>query len=201
MANSKRKCAFCGDRKLANSMHIHGSQAFCNKEHFIEYATSQSKRLIKKGDAIRRKESNKAHRERKKAVMTRSQWYSKYQALVNQLVRLRDEGNPCPTCGVNGENVSWDAGHFIPQKASDPRRFYMKNNHRQCVHCNQYGSGRRAEYRIWMIDKYGLEFVEWLECDANHLSLKEQFPHWSDIESAIVEARKELRSAGITPSV
>lgn len=207
--NRKRTCKNCDNKeKRAHEGFVVGVNWVCSQKCAFELGNKalskhreRQKVKAKQSQAKAEREANKAHRERKKEVMSRQAWYGKYQILVNQLVRLRDIGKPCPTCGRNGEHIDWDAGHFIPQKGYDPRRFYMKNNHRQCVYCNQYGGGKRAEYRIWMIETYGLEYVEWLECDANHPSLKEQFPHWSDIESAIIKARKLLRENGVNPNV
>ena len=206
--NRRRKCKECEVKIPACDGLVVGVNFVCSRDCAFKLANKalsksrdRQKQKAKREHKEKKKEATARHRERKKQVMRRSDWYSKLQKLVNQLVRIRDIGKPCPTCGRNGEDIAWDAGHFIPQKGSDPRRFMMKNNHRQCVYCNQYGSGRRAEYRIWMIEKYGLEFVEWLECDSNHKSLKEQFPHWSDIENAIAKARKEIRELGFNPSI
>ena len=199
MANSKRKCAFCGERKLANSMHIHGTQAFCNKEHFIEYAASQSKRLIKKGDAIRRKESNKAHRERKKAVKPIKYWQDKLQVLVNQwIVHVRDKGKPCCTCGTTSPDIKYDAGHYRSRAACPELRYEPLNIHKQCsVKCNVHGSGMRHEYRGFLIETYGSDTLDWL--DGNHTPLKEKFPHWTDYENEVIRYRKLLRENGIEP--
>ena len=164
MANSKRKCAHCGDRKLANSMHIHGAQAFCNKEHFIEYATSQSKRLIKKGDAIRRKESNKAHRKAKEKVKTLSEWKKDAQFWFNKFIRLRDAGKPCVSCDKpdNGEHQR-HASHYRSVGACSSMRYHEENVWASCSVCNNHLSGNLAEYRIRLIKKLGLERVEWIE--------------------------------------
>lgn len=206
--NRKRKCKACNKEMRAHEGFIAGVNFVCNQDcaytlTMIALESSRKRQAVKarQTQVEKEKAARAKHREQKKKVMSRTAWYAKYQRLVNQLVRIRDIGKPCPTCGRNGEDIAWDAGHFIPQKQADPRRFYMKNNHRQCVHCNQYGSGRRAEYRIWMIETYGLEFVEWLECDANHKPLKEVYPHWSDIDAAIAEARKEIRDKGFNPVI
>lgn len=36
----------------------------------------------------------------------------------------------------------------------------------------------------------GKEHVDWLECDINHKSLKEQYPEISDIKTEITRYRK-----------
>ena len=52
MANSKRKCAYCKERQPAETMLVNGSQAFCSKDHFIEYAVSNRKALSAKGKQV-----------------------------------------------------------------------------------------------------------------------------------------------------
>ena len=59
----------------------------------------------------------------------------------------------------------------------------------------------RAEYRDFIKRKYGKEHLNWLESVSNHKSLKEVFPHWSDIEKEIVKIRKEIRALGFKPVV
>ena len=56
--------------------------------------------------------------------------------------------------------------------------------------CNTHNSGMRMEYRQMLVEELGLEQVEWLECDANHKELKEQYPETSDIKSETSRYRK-----------
>lgn len=89
------------------------------------------------------------------------------QKAVNAYVRWRDRLKPCVTCGeppgktVRGGNR--DAGHFLPRSVYPSIRYDIRQIHAQCVNCNQYNSGRRHEYRLFMIAEYGLELVEWFE--------------------------------------
>jgi len=81
-------------------------------------------------------------------------------------------------------------GHFIPAKEVDPRRFMLVNLRIQCYSCNAMNSGRRAEYRINLIQEMGLDHVEWLECDANHKSLNDQYTEIEDIKREAVHYRR-----------
>jgi hypothetical protein len=132
--------------------------------------------------------------------MTRTEWYDKLQTLVNQYVKYRDRNEPCCTCGTTNPNIKYDAGHFFTRAARPDIRFELTNNHRQCsVKCNQHGSGMRAEYTQFIINKYGADHLEWLETEGT--PLKEQFPSWEDIEKEIIRYRKLLRSYGIRPHI
>lgn len=192
----KMKCKQCQIKVTKETSVIVNVKRFCS----FECAAKFGKANIPKGKEIRRKEQKKKDGKRKKELMTRSEWYDKLQALVNQYVKWRDRNEPCCTCGTSNPNIKYDAGHFIPQKGYDPRRFELTNIHKQCsLNCNQYGSGKRAEYREFIRVKYGSEHLDWLECEVNHKDLKEQFPHWVDIENEISRYRKLIREAGLTP--
>ncbi len=95
-----------------------------------------------------------------------------------------------------------DAGHYkaVGRGGADRRRFNLFNIHAQCRHCNSFNSGKPLEYREFLINEYGIEKVEWLECEANHPTLKEQFPTHQDVEAEIIRYRALLRNNGITPN-
>lgn len=86
------------------------------------------------------------------------------QMLVNKYARLRDyleNGLRCVTCNsITGKR---DGGHFLPTSGYSSIRYNTNQIHQQCVNCNQYNGGRYKEYRVFMIDKYSLEYVENLE--------------------------------------
>ena len=109
------------------------------------------------------------------------------------------KGEPCFTCGLKQKfedsPQAFHVGHFIPQKQVDPRRFMLANLRIQCYKCNTHNSGMRAEYRQRLIEEVGIEQVEWLECDVNHKSLKEQYPEVSDIQAETARYRKLIRLA------
>jgi hypothetical protein len=90
------------------------------------------------------------------------------QKLVNRYARLRDfkeNGLRCVTCSsTTGKR---DGGHFLPTSGYSAIRYNTNQIHQQCVNCNQYNGGRPKEYRVFMIKKYGLEYVENLESSRN----------------------------------
>ena len=182
----KKRCKVCGDvfqpeRPLTPC---------CSIKCAIELTRRQNDQKQKKVKTVKRKE-----------LMTRSQWYSKLQILVNQYVRWRDRDQPCCTCGTTNQHIKYDAGHFHTTGARPELRFELTNIHKQCSQkCNVYGSGMRKEYQTFIIDKYGMDHFEWLESN-DHKSLKEQFPTWQDIEDEMKRYRQLLRDVGIKPSI
>lgn len=165
--NSKRKCAYCKERKPAATMFIRGTQAFCSKEHYIEYQVSNKDKLIKKGRKIERK--NLA--ERKKKLKSINDYAAEAQAAVNLYVRLRDHNKPCVSCGCSKVSVfggyrgagGWDAGHYRSRGAAAHLRFNLLNIHKQCVKCNRDRSGNVVDYRIRLIERVGKSAVESIE--------------------------------------
>lgn len=178
MANSKRKCAFCGERFTTESMLRHGVMMFCCFEHVIQY--TQTPKAKKKGKGILEKEKRREHREKKAALKPKSKILAEAQASFNTYIRIRDYHEPCISCGKSREHVEkeqgwktggcWDAGHFMTRGAKGQLRFVLYNVHKQCKSCNGGGgkfSHKAAtvdeQYRTNLIEKIGLEKVELLE--------------------------------------
>ncbi len=162
-------------------------------------AAKQASRIIKrKAKEVKRQDTKK-----KKELTTRSQWYSRLQALVNQFTtKVRDVNKGCYTCGKTND-VKYDAGHryHAGRGGGDRRRFVLENLHKQCsVQCNQHGGGMPVEYDKALDVEYGEGFAEYLKCEANYPTLKEQFPTWQDIEAEIIRYRQLLRDNGIKPN-
>lgn len=164
MANSKRKCAYCKERKKAEAMFIRGAQAFCNKDHYIEYQVASKDKLVNKGRKIQRAET----KERKQKLKTLSDYNKEAQAAVNAYIRARDFGKPCISCGAMPEQKrggTMDAGHYRSRGAASHLRFNVLNIAGQCVRCNRYNSGNAVDFRIGLIERIGVDLVEKLESD------------------------------------
>lgn len=141
---------------------------------------------------IKRAAELKAHREKVKerkadqvtrdSQKTRSEWLAEAKTAIQQFRRLEElaKGSGCMSCGRTQQEVqgtdgwkpggAWDGGHFIgkgarPEIALEPLNIWL-----QCKSCNA-GSGKytrkgytvNAAFRLNLIDRIGLEQVEWLE--------------------------------------
>lgn len=192
MANSKRKCKCHGNHVreyvLVNNM------AFCSTEDAIKWSYANKD----KGAKIKQNNFNKETKKRKEAIKKRTGKNGHYDNLKTQLhyyvKHILRKSEPCYTCGkqqcFGDSGQAFHVGHFIPQKQVDPRRFMLENLRIQCYKCNTHNSGMRAEYRQRLIEEMGVEHVEWLECDANHKELKEQYPEVSDIKAETAKYSK-----------
>lgn len=174
----------------------------CSTEHAILYAREQSE---KRREMQRIKIANAEKRERKAALKSRKDWVREAQAVFNAWVRERDFFKPCILCGtpyaIAAQGGAWDAGHFRSVGAAPELRFEPLNCHKQCKDCNsntrrqgkyvmpvERAISIRARYRINLIDRIGLQQVEWLE--SHHEPLK---PTAEWLQTKIVEWRKETR--------
>lgn len=188
MANSKRKCPYCKESKKAESMYVNGMQAFCNKDHYIEYQVGNRKKLAKKGKSVMRKET----KVRKDAIKTRTQHYNELQTLVNRFVRLTYKDAPCYTCGTVNPNIKYDCGHMLSRGSHPETRFNLDNLRKQCsVQCNQHGSGMRYEFEKRLIAELGQSRVDTLI--GKHPTLKQQYPNIEDIQREKVKYRKMIK--------
>ena len=96
------------------------------------------------------------------------------QARINKIVRERDAGKPCISCGVIGKTL--EAGHFISKNKCKALRYDERNIHGQCLNCNRILHGNYAEYRLGLISRFSIEYVEILEeIERNERKIIEKF--------------------------
>lgn len=82
--------------------------------------------------------------------------------IVQMYVRLRDVNESCIVCRKLVAK-QWDGGHYMNSQYFSAVRFNTLNIHKQCSHCNGWNNEDKQTYRIHLIDKIGLDKVEWLE--------------------------------------
>lgn len=84
----------------------------------------------------------------------------KAAARFRAMIRKRDEGNCCISCGSPHPN---QAGHYYSAGHYPELEFNPDNVHLQCTRCNMYLSGNLIEYRKGLIRKIGGDRVEQLD--------------------------------------
>lgn len=108
-------------------------------------------------------------RARREAAKPRAKWLAEAQAVVNRYVRMRDRSLPCCSCDRPASwDGQWHASHFRSVGAASGLRFNLWNIHKGCSICNNHLSGNISGYRPRLIERIGLERLEWLE-SQNHL--------------------------------
>ncbi len=78
---------------------------------------------------------------------------------VNAMIRVRDEGKPCVSCG----NVrKLEAGHFRISNHGTTR-FYPMNLSGQCATCNRFAGGVTYEYSVGLDRRFGAGWAAFLD--------------------------------------
>lgn len=90
------------------------------------------------------------------------------QKEFNRYIRVRDDGLPCISCGElnpggHERGGKWDCGHYQSVGSTPELRFEPLNAHRQCKRCNSHLGGNIVNYRKGLIDRIGLDKLDWLE--------------------------------------
>ncbi len=94
--------------------------------------------------------------------------------LLQRLVRMKAADAEgicrCVSCGKLDHWKALDGGHFISRSYT----FHLlreENIHPQCKRCNRFFTGCHDDYRRYMVEMYGEDFVEWLT-DTKHTTTK-----------------------------
>ena len=112
------------------------------------------------------KKWNKEKKIKKENLQTVQELIKLTQIVFNKWIRKRDKGKPCISC-KNPTPKKVNAGHYIASGKSKFLTFNEDNVHLQCEYCNTYLHGNLLDYRINLIEKIGIERVEYLECNRH----------------------------------
>lgn len=144
-----------------------GGQKVCSPKCSIEYGPAVA--AEKRHKEIRRKA--RQWRQDNKTVGVLIQECQRQ--CFNPWIRYRDRDEPCISCGDFNPGMrdqyggAWDAGHWLTTGSTPELRFHEDNCHKQCKSCNNPGPNKALwvarEYRINLINKIGIERVQWLE--------------------------------------
>ena len=143
-----KPCAFCE----SSFMPVRLMQRVCSPRCARRIVDAQ-KKVEKAKDKVTREK-----------LKTKADWHAEAQKAVNAYVRARDAGEPCISCGRIHEG-QWHAGHYRSRGSAKHLALDVRNIHRQCAPCNDHLHGNAINYRIGLIGRYGVEFVEAIECD------------------------------------
>lgn len=128
----------------------------------VECGWAWAKKLAERAKAEDAREQRKAHREAKERIKTRGAHLREAQAAFNAWVKARDAGQPCLACKRFHKGQT-HAGHYRSVGSCPELRFEPDNVHLVCQPCNVHLSGNLIEMRKGMVEKIGLDRVEWIE--------------------------------------
>lgn len=150
------------------------SCSICLGEYLPKYKTQKTcldpicKKENKRQEA-RARADRRETKARQEKLKRPSDWKRDLQTIFNKFIRIRDEQEPCISCGRH-HTGQYHAGHYRSVGSSPELRFNELNCHKQCSVCNNHLSGNLINYRINLIKKIGLASVEYLE--GKHEPLK-----------------------------
>src|SRR6185437_11370643 len=153
-------------------------------------------KMAEKSAEKRNKKERAELRTRKEKIKTRSDYIKEAQIAFNAYIRCRDIDKPCICCDkpliTNAVGGGFDCGHYRSVGSAPQLRFDERNAHGQSKQCNRYGAGRAVDYRIGLINRYGIELVESLEADQT--TKKWTIEELKEIKKLYQLKLKELKS-------
>jgi hypothetical protein len=150
-----KKCKICKVKFTP----IQFAQIVCGYKCAIEH----SKNLKKQKEQKDWKQQKAVLKEKLKTL---GQYEAEAKKSFQKWVRMRDEKQPCISCGVENTEL-WDGGHFKKAEIYSGVIFNEKNCHKQCRKCNRFLGGNELNYRDGLIKRYGHDYVNELEMMAN----------------------------------
>ncbi len=173
----------------------HWVHRFCSKGHRRSFIAEQNKKK-------REKEKARKQKKRDKKANSVSVLKNKLWTIVSLYIRLRDSDDDnyciCCTCWQRRHyKDSMQAWHYIPSGSSSFHRYNEQNIHPQCYGCNVGKWGNLIEYRPFMIQKYWLEYTDWLYETRNEIiplwatELKELIDQYT-VKLAEIQSRKAI---------
>ena len=186
----QHKCKECGAYYIKKQ----STQQVCSMKCAIAYSKRKAEEKRKKLEKADRLEASRRMRERKEKLKSRSDWLKDLQRVFNEFIRLRDADLPCISCGRYHQG-QYHAGHYRSVGACPELRFNEDNVHKQCSACNSHLSGNILEYRLGLIEKIGLERVEFLE-RKDHPPLKLSVEEIKELIKVYRAKVRELKRGG-----
>lgn len=150
----KKKCKICSE--------VFDPVKFAQNVCSIKCSLIHAKNLKEKKQAKEWKDEKKVLKEKLKTL---GQYESEAKKSFQKWIRLRDKNQPCISCGKVSDQM--DGGHFKKSEIYSGVIFNEMNCHAQCRKCNRYLNGNELNYRLGLINRYGLEYANNIEQIAN----------------------------------
>lgn len=153
-----RKCRVC----KADFQPVRPLQNVCSPECGL----IQAKATRNKAERVAQIADRKTIKIKLEKLKTARDWMKEAQVEFNGWVRLRDAEEPCISCGRHHQG-QYHAGHYLSVGAHPELRFDPLNVWKQCQPCNTHLHGNLISYRKRLLEKIGIEKLEWLEGPHN----------------------------------
>jgi len=134
-------------------------QATCDYKCAITYAKTLKENKAKAEWKIEQKAGYEK-------LKTLGQYEADAKKSFQHWIRLRDKYENCISCDGNEKDL-WDGGHYFKAEIFSGLIFDERNVNKQCRRCNRFMNGNELQYRKGLLKRYGNEFVEQLESEAD----------------------------------
>ena len=176
----------CGEMRLHRTYGL-GHVCGCYRKWLFntdEGKAKMTRTILKATEASRSLEDAEKKHHETKGIATA---LDTTKTCVHEMVRLRDEGKPCISCGCQW-NSDFQAGHCFPTRYRSIR-FNFFNINGQCVGCNIGKDGNETQYLLKLPLRIGKDIFE----NLKSLALEDgKFnKHWTRDE--LSEIRKQAR--------
>lgn len=157
------------------------------------YTTKEGKEQIEKATlkVTKPRRELQEHKDRLQAERKLSTLLLYVRERTHLLVRIRDKGKPCISCGQPW-NKDFQAGHFYKAELYSSLRFDTKNIHGQCQYCNLRKEGNENGYRLGLKERFGEAILE--ELDSKAEAYRKSDFKWSkgELIQLLEEVNKEI---------
>jgi NinG protein len=151
-----KACKSCGTRFVPFS----STSRACSPVCALTLAKGSREKAEKKAKVVDRKETKAKLEKFKKPT----QWEAECRAIVQKIARLRDRDDGCISCHMGKDYKGrWHGSHFRPAGNNAAVQFHLWNINKACAQCNLFKGGNIGAYRPRLVEKIGLDRVEWLE--------------------------------------
>lgn len=104
----------------------------------------------------------------KNKAKSRSYYVKQLDNIFSEYIRRKDAVDGIAACVTCPDKKPWkyqQNGHYM-SRGDMPTRWDETNCHVQCVACNVFKKGNYTEYALYMINRYGADYLEELKHKA-----------------------------------
>lgn len=154
-----QRCPHC-KKKMDTGQRIHPA---CIDE-YAQAQAAKSARASAKRVLMALKVDKALTRQKLDKLKNPSAHEAECRTIVQKIARIRDRDDGCISCHMPANYSGlWHGSHFRPAGNNAAVQFHLWNIHKSCAQCNLFKGGNLSAYRPRLVEKIGLDRVEWLE--------------------------------------
>jgi len=182
-----KRCKICGDKFTPYRTTQPTCKGECEYKYGMMKLKQQKQRAIKEG---------KENTRQQKAKVYSNEYKTDLQNEINRLARMIDErfNYACVDCGKviryrgnDSQRMDANGSHLHNVSGNENIRYNLHNIHTSKIKCNKWEGGRKEDYKLGLICRYGTEYLNYVE------SLGVTYPYLGLKEIEVVEKLSIVR--------